>query len=111
MRADRLDVPAAVGGQSAQQPRARIARRNWVLGEMLKHNYITKAVYEQAIAEPNHAFRTSSRSRWMRRISRKWCVDKYSTDSATTRLTEGYVVKTTVQSARQQAAVEALRDG
>ena len=31
-------------------PRRAIARRDWVLGEMARHKYITQAVYQQALA-------------------------------------------------------------
>ncbi|HEY8682305.1 MAG TPA: penicillin-binding transpeptidase domain-containing protein, partial [Rhodanobacter sp.] len=92
-------------------PARAIARRNWVLGEMLQHQYITKAVYQQAIAEPNHAYPHEQPievdAPYLAEMVRRQVLDRLGNDA----LTEGYVVKTTVPSSRQQAAVAALRDG
>ncbi|MGN6281989.1 transglycosylase domain-containing protein, partial [Frateuria sp.] len=37
-------------------PKRMLARRNWVIGQMLEHRYISKAEYDQAVNEPNNAF-------------------------------------------------------
>ena len=88
-----------------------VARRNWVLGEMLRHGYITKPVYEQAIAEPNNAYPHEQPievdAPYLAEMVRRQVLDRLGNEA----LTEGYVVKTTLQSSRQQAAVEALRNG
>ncbi|OOG42443.1 penicillin-binding protein 1A [Rhodanobacter sp. C05] len=88
-----------------------LARRNWVLGEMLRHGYITKPVYEQAIAEPNNAYPHEQPievdAPYLAEMVRRQVLDRLGNEA----LTEGYVVKTTLQSSRQQAAVEALRNG
>jgi penicillin-binding protein 1A len=52
--ASTFQLPSAVN--PINSPKREMARRNWVLGEMRRHNYITQAVYEQAVAEPNHAY-------------------------------------------------------
>jgi penicillin-binding protein 1A len=92
-------------------PRRAIARRDWVLGEMARHKYITQAVYQQALAEPNHAFPHEQPievdAPYLAEMVRRQVLDRFGNEA----LTEGYVVHTTVQSARQQAAVNALRDG
>ncbi len=92
-------------------PRRAIARRNWVLGEMFRHKYITQTVYEQALAEPNHAFPHEQPievdAPYLAEMVRRQVLDRFGNAA----LTEGYVVHTTVHSARQQAAVSALRDG
>lgn len=107
--ASTFQLPSAVN--PINSPKRAIARRNWVLSEMLRHDYITKAVYEQAIAEPNHAYPHEQPievdAPYLAEMVRRQVLDRYGNDA----LTEGYVVRTTVQSGRQQAAVEALRDG
>ena len=107
--ASTFQLPSVVNPINGQK--RAIARRNWVLGEMLRHDYITKAVYEQAIAEPNHAYPHEQPievdAPYLAEMVRRQVLDRFGNDA----LTEGYVVRTTVQSARQQAAVEAVRDG
>lgn len=92
-------------------PKRAIARRNWVLGEMLHHKYITEAVYKQAIAEPNHAYPHEQpiqvHAPYLAEMVRRQVLDRLGNDA----LTEGYVVKTTIQSHLQQAAVNAVRTG
>ncbi|KZC36813.1 MULTISPECIES: penicillin-binding protein 1A [Rhodanobacter] len=107
--ASTFQLPSAVN--PINSPKRAIARRNWVLGEMLRHDYITKAVYEQAIAEPNRAYPHEQPievdAPYLAEMVRRQVLDRFGNDA----LTEGYVVRTTLQSGRQQAAVEALRDG
>ncbi|HSS86537.1 MAG TPA: transglycosylase domain-containing protein, partial [Reyranella sp.] len=107
--ASTFQLPSVVNPINGQK--RAIARRNWVLGEMLRHAYITKAVYEQAIAEPNQAYPHEQPievdAPYLAEMVRRQVLDRFGNDA----LTEGYVVRTTVQSGRQQAAVEAVRDG
>ncbi len=107
--ASTFQLPSVVN--PINNPKRMEARRNWVLGEMLKHNYITQAVYEQAIAEPNRAYPHEQPievdAPYLAEMVRRQALDRLGNDA----LTEGYVVKTTVQSARQQEAVDAVRDG
>ena len=107
--ASTFQLPSAVN--PINSPTRLLARRNWVLGEMLKHNYITQAVYQQAVAEPNHASPHEQPievdAPYLAEMVRRQVLDRLGNDA----LTEGYVVKTTVQSARQQEAVDAVRDG
>src|SRR6185312_11891596 len=51
--ASTFQLPSVVNPLNS--PPRLLARRNWVLGEMLKHRYITEAQYQAAIAEPNDA--------------------------------------------------------
>ncbi|AIF46831.1 penicillin-binding protein 1A [Dyella japonica] len=92
-------------------PKRMIARRNWTLGQMLENRYISKAEYEQAIAEPNNASPHEPPievdAPYLAEMVRLQVLDRLGNDA----LTEGYVVKTTVDSRRQQAAVEAVRSG
>ena len=107
--ASTFQLPSVVN--PINSPARAIARRNWVIGEMYKHDYISKAAFEQAIAEPNHAFAHEQPievdAPYLAEMVRRQVLDRYGNDA----LTEGYVVKTTVQSARQQTAVTSVRDG
>jgi penicillin-binding protein 1A len=107
--ASTFQLPSVVN--PINSPTRAIARRNWVLREMFRHRYITKAVYEQSIAEPNHASPHEQPievdAPYLAEMVRRQVLDRLGNDA----LTEGYVVKTTVQSTRQQAAVGALRNG
>ncbi|MFC5437371.1 penicillin-binding protein 1A [Rhodanobacter umsongensis] len=107
--ASTFQLPSAVN--PINNPKRAIARRNWVLGEMLRHDYITKPVYQQSIAEPNHAYPHEQAievdAPYLAEMVRRQVLDRFGNDA----LTSGYVVRTTVQSGRQQKAVEALRDG
>jgi len=88
-----------------------IARRNWVLGQMLEHRYINQAQYEQAIHAPDdatpHEQPIQVDAPYLAEMARLQALDRLGNDA----LTEGYVVKTTLVSTRQQAAVAAVRDG
>ena len=107
--ASTFQLPSVVN--PINSPTRAIARRNWVIGEMYKHKYITKAESEQAMAEPNHAFAHEQPievdAPYLAEMVRRQVLDRYGNDA----LTEGYVVKTTVQSTRQQTAVTSVRDG
>lgn len=107
--ASTFQLPSAVN--PINNPKRAIARRNWVLSEMLRHNYISQAVYEQAIAEPNHAYAHEQPievdAPYVAEMVRRQVLDRLGNDA----LTEGYVVKTTVQSQLQQSAVDAVRSG
>jgi len=92
-------------------PKRMIARRNWVLGQMLENRYISKAEYDQAIAEANNASPHEPPievdAPYLAEMVRLQVLDRLGNDA----LTEGYVVKTTVDSKRQQEAVDAVRSG
>jgi len=107
--ASTFQLPSAVN--PINNPKRAIARRNWVLGEMRRHDFITKAVYEQSVAEPNHAYAHEQPvevdAAYLAEMVRRQVIDRLGNDA----LTEGYVVRTTIQSRRQQDAVEAVRDG
>jgi penicillin-binding protein 1A len=92
------------------QPRL-LARRNWVLSEMLRHGYITDDQYKAAIAEPNdaapHDVPIQVDAPYLAEMVRRQALDRLGNDA----LTEGYVVKTTIQGANQLVAAEAVRKG
>ncbi|TBR36884.1 MULTISPECIES: penicillin-binding protein 1A [Dyella] len=107
--ASTFQLPSVVN--PLNNPKRAIARRNWVLGQMLNNRYITQAEYEQAINEPNNAYPHEPPievdAPYLAEMVRLQALDRLGNDA----LTEGYVIKTTVQSTRQQAAVDALRAG
>jgi penicillin-binding protein 1A len=109
MIASTFQLPSVVN--PINNPKRGLNRRNWVLGQMLNNRYITQAEYQQAIAEPNDAFPHEPPievdAPYLAEMVRLQALDRLGNDA----LTEGYVIKTTVQSARQQSAVDALRAG
>lgn len=107
--ASTFQLPSVVNPTNS--PKRMIARRNWVLGQMLEHRYISQAEYAQAIAEPNDAYAHEQPievdAPYLAEMVRLQALDRLGNDA----LTEGYVVRTTVPSTRQQAGVDALRKG
>ncbi|HKR76353.1 MAG TPA: transglycosylase domain-containing protein, partial [Rhodanobacter sp.] len=107
--ASTFQLPSVVNPLNS--PPRLLARRNWVLGEMLRHRYITEAQYKEAVAEPNdaapHEAPIQVDAPYLAEMVRRQVLDRLGNDA----LTEGYVVKTTIQSTRQQIAVEAVRKG
>ncbi|HET6553704.1 MAG TPA: penicillin-binding protein 1A [Dyella sp.] len=107
--ASTFQLPSVVN--PLNNPRRMIARRNWVLGQMLENHYISKGEYDQAVAEANNASPHEPSievdAPYLAEMVRLQVLERLGNDA----LTEGYVVKTTVQSGRQQAAVDAVRSG
>ena len=91
--ASTFQLPSVVNPINGQK--RAIARRNWVLGEMLRHDYITRAVYEQAIAEPNQAYPHEQPievdAPYLAEMVRRQVLDRFGNDA----LTEGYAVSYT----------------
>lgn len=109
MIASTFQLPSVVN--PINSPKRGLGRRNWVLGQMLENHYISKAEYDQAIAEPNDAFPHEQPievdAPYLAEMVRLQAIERLGNDA----LTEGYVVKTTVVSSRQQQAVNAVRAG
>ncbi|HEU4670163.1 MAG TPA: penicillin-binding protein 1A [Dyella sp.] len=107
--ASTFQLPSAVN--PINSPARMLARRNWVLGQMLEHRYISKQEYEQAIREPNNAYPHEQpievEAPYLAEMVRRQVLDRLGNDA----LTDGYVVRTTLDSQRQTEAVQALRDG
>ena len=107
--ASTFQLPSAVNPLTNTQ--RLIARRNWVLGQMLEHKYINQAQYQEAIQAPDdaapHEQPIQVDAPYLAEMARLQALDRLGNDA----LTEGYVVKTTLISTRQQAAVAAVRDG
>ncbi|WP_329743546.1 penicillin-binding protein 1A [Dyella sp. A6] len=107
--ASTFQLPSAVN--PVTNPKRLVARRNWVLGQMHEHHFINKAQYEQAIAAPDdaspHEQPIQVHAPYVAEMVRQQVLKRFGNDA----LTEGYVVKTTIDSSRQQEAVTALRNG
>ena len=86
-----------------------IARRNWVLGQMLAHRFIDRAEYEQAIAAPNdaapHEPPVQVDAPYLAEMVRQQALQKLGNQA----LTDGYVIHTTLDSRLQALANHALR--
>ena len=107
--ASTFQLPSAVN--PVTNPKRLVARRNWVLGQMLEHHFINKAQYQQAIAAPDdaspHEQPIQVHAPYIAEMVRQQVLKRLGNDA----LTEGYVVKTTIDSRRQQEAVAAVRNG
>lgn len=107
--ASTFQLPSAVNPLT-NVPRL-LVRRNWVLGQMLEHRYINQAQYQEAIHAPDdaspHEQPIQVEAPYLAEMARLQALDRLGNDA----LTEGYVVKTTIVSTRQDAAVAAVRNG
>lgn len=86
-----------------------LARRNWVLGQMLSHRFIDRAQYQQAIATPDdaapHEPPVEVDAPYLAEMVRQQALQKLGTQA----LTDGYVIRTTLDSRLQALANHALR--
>lgn len=85
-----------------------IARRNWVLGQMLSHRFIDQAEYQQAIAVPDdaspHEPPVEVNAPYLAEMVRQQALQKLGNQA----LTDGYVIHTTIDSRLQALANHAL---
>jgi penicillin-binding protein 1A len=90
-------------------PEETLARRNYILGRMMKLGYIDQVAYDEAIAEPDEAalykVRTEAGAAYVAEMVRQEMVKRYGK----TVYTSGYDVITTLDVKRQQTANQALR--
>src|SRR5699024_11105445 len=86
-------------------------RRNWVLGQMVSHNFITRDQYEQAVATPLHAsaheIPIQVHAAYLAEMVRVKALQLLGNEA----LTGGYVVHTTIDSKMQHEADQALSKG
>ncbi|QDF65797.1 PBP1A family penicillin-binding protein [Shewanella sp. SNU WT4] len=92
-------------------PTRALNRRNVVLGRMLEVGYITKAEYEEAIAQPvvskYHGAEIDLYAPYVSEMVRDYMVQKYGEEQA---YTSGFDVYTTIDSKLQLMAQQALRN-
>jgi penicillin-binding protein 1A len=92
-------------------PERALLRRNYILRRMLELDYISKAEYDQAIEEKDHAIihepAIELNAPWIAEMARAYMLNKYG-DAA---YTDGYIVTTTIDSKLQQTAEQAVQNG
>ncbi|MEC7815771.1 MAG: penicillin-binding protein 1A [Pseudomonadota bacterium] len=92
-------------------PERAMIRRNWILGRMQSLGFITEDARDLAVAAPLTASYNASETEidadYVAEMARAEMVRRFGEDA----YTDGYTVTLTVDSRKQQAATEALRDG
>ncbi|MGH8124228.1 MAG: penicillin-binding protein 1A [Rhodanobacteraceae bacterium] len=105
--ASSFQLPSAVNPIDHRQ--RLIARRNWVLGQMLSHHFIDRAEYQQAIAAPDdaspHEPPVQVVAPYLAAMVHKQALQKLGNQAET----DGYVIRTTINSHLQTLANHALR--
>lgn len=85
------------------------ARRDYVLRQMLDHNFITQAQYQTAVSTPDdssaHEPPVQVEAPYLAEMVRRQAIERLGSQA----LTDGYVVRTTVDSRLQDLANTALR--
>ncbi len=102
-----------------RHPDRALARRNWVLGEMLRNEFITQAQHDAAIAAPlgtapRQAPRFERAGGYFVEEVRRQLIDKFGETAAAgpySVYSGGLWVRTSFDPALQRDAQEALRDG
>jgi len=93
-------------------PARAISRRNYVLGRMLKLDYISLQQYKDALAAPvtakRHATKPDIHAPYIAEMVRDYMVENYGEEET---YTAGYNVYTTINSGFQRAANQALFNG
>ncbi len=98
-------------GNPLSRPERARERRAYVLGRMLDNGFIDKAAYDTAMAEPDnakpHEAPVEVEAPYFAELVRLEVMDRLGNNA----LTDGYVVKTTLDATLQEAANTALRNG
>ena len=96
-------------GNPISNPQRAIERRNYVLGRMLENRFIDQAAYDEAIKSRDLAYPHEAPvevdAPYFAEMVRIEAMEKLGNNA----LTDGYVVKTTLDSMQQEAANKALR--
>ncbi len=98
-------------GNPLSRPQRALERRAYVLGRMLDNHFIDAASYATAMHEPDHAQAHEAPvevdAPYFAELVRREAIDRLGNNA----LTDGYVIKTTLNSTLQEAANRALHDG
>ncbi len=98
-------------GNPLSRPQRALERRAYVLGRMLDNRFITQADYDTALAEADHAqaheIPVEVEAPYFAELVRREAIERLGNEA----LTDGYVVRTTLDSRLQQAADRAVRAG
>ncbi len=92
-------------------PERTLIRRNWILGRMLSLGNIDQQAYDEAVAKPinpkKHEAKPELQAPYVAEMARLEMVERFGDEA----YTSGYHVYTTVDSAQQESANRALREG
>lgn len=98
-------------GNPLSRPQRALERRGYVLGRMLENRFIDKAAYDTAMAMADqaqpHEPPVEVDAPYFAELVRLEVIERLGNNA----LTDGYVVKTTLDSAQQDGANRALRQG
>jgi penicillin-binding protein 1A len=98
-------------GNPLSRPERALERRGYVLGRMLGNRFIEQPAYEQALAEPDlarpHEAPVEVDAPYFAELVRREAIDRLGNNA----LTDGYVIRTTLDPVMQAAATRALRHG
>jgi penicillin-binding protein 1A len=98
-------------GNPLSRPQRALERRGYVLGRMLENRFVDQAQYDAANREPDqaraHEAPVEVDAPYFAELIRREAIDRLGNNA----LTDGYVVRTTLDSVRQEAATRAVRDG
>lgn len=96
-------------GNPLSRPQRALERRGYVLGRMLDNHFISQADYDTAMNAPDlaraHEPPVEVDAPYFAELVRREAIDRLGNNA----LTDGYVVKTTLNAASQQAANDAVR--
>jgi penicillin-binding protein 1A len=97
-------------GNPLSRPKRALERRAYVLGRMLENHFISLAEHDQASKEPDlaqaHEAAVEVDAQYFAELVRLEAIERLGNNA----LTDGFVVKTTLDSTQQEAAATALRD-
>ncbi|MBO9664287.1 penicillin-binding protein 1A [Dokdonella sp.] len=97
-------------GNPLSRPQRALERRGYVLGRMLENRFISQADYDAAMKETDlaqaHEAPVEVDAPYFAELVRQEAIERLGNNA----LTDGYVVKTTLNSANQEAANRALRE-
>ncbi|MEO8011722.1 MAG: transglycosylase domain-containing protein, partial [Dokdonella sp.] len=97
-------------GNPINNPPRALLRRAYVLGRMLELGYIDRAEHDRVTAEPDQAFAHEPpieiEASYVAELVRQQAIEQLGNEA----LNEGYVIRTTIDSAMQEAANRGLRD-
>jgi len=92
-------------------PERALQRRNYVLGRMLDLGFIDQKQHDEAVAEEDKAFVhqpvVELNAPWVAEMVRTQMIEQFGDDA----YTDGYDVFTTIDSSKQVAAEQAMRNG
>ncbi|MFC4822177.1 penicillin-binding protein 1A [Dokdonella ginsengisoli] len=97
-------------GNPLSRPQRALERRGYVLGRMIENRFVSQADYEAAMKEPDlaqaHEAPVEVDAPYFAELVRQEAIERLGNNA----LTDGYVVRTTLNSPSQEAANRSLRE-